>query len=406
MLRKVLFDQYQTARVFLRTGAGAGSLLFVAALLATLCANSRLAEDYEYFLHLPIALKVGTFVLEESMAHWINDGLMAIFFLLVALEIKREMLTGELSSVRLALLPTFAAVGGMVVPALIFVGLNFGDSTAIRAWAVPTATDIAFSLGVLALLASRVPLQAKVFLTAVAVIDDLGAIAIIALFYSEDLKLLLLGGCALVVAVMLVLNILGVKTLIPYLALGGVMWLLMLESGLHATLAGVLTALMIPHGKIVKGSQTPLMGLEHALHNPVTYIILPLFAFANAGVSLAGFDPGVVFSSSLPMGIVLGLLLGKPIGICAAVYLSVRTGICSLPQNIDGKLLFGVSMLCGIGFTVSLFIGNLAFATGGHGGEELINMVKFGVLLGSILAGICGYVFLHYVSRSGSIDRA
>lgn len=403
-LRKVLFDQYKTVRVFLRTGAGAGTLLFFGALLATVFANSGLAGFYEHFLHLPVALTIGEFSLNKSLAHWINDGLMAIFFLLVGLEIKREMLTGELSSVRLALLPAFAAVGGMLVPALIFAAMNYQDPTAMRAWAVPTATDIAFSLGVIALL-PRVPLQAKVFLTAVAVIDDLLAILIIALFYSAELKVDLLGYCVILVMFMFVLNYLGVKRRLPYLVLGLIMWVFMLKSGIHATIAGVLTALTIPHGKAGGKHQTPLMELEHALHNPVTYLILPLFAFANAGVSLIGLNPAQLLTQSLPLGITLALVLGKPIGIVGFVFLAMKSGICSLPQAVDKPLILGISLLCGIGFTVSLFIGNLAFAVGVAEPQELVNQVKFGVLVGSIIAGILGYLVLHYVCRK-DVDRA
>lgn len=402
--RKALFDRYRTMRVFLRTGAGAGVLLFAAALVAVVCANSSLAAAYEHFLHLPIGISVADYEVQETLSHWINDGLMAIFFLLVGLEIKREMLTGELSSLRLALLPTFAALGGMIVPALIFTGFNHADPMAMRGWAVPLATDIAFSLGLLAMLGSRVPLQAKVFLTAVAVIDDLGAIAIIAIFYSADVKLGLLGLCVLVLLVMFLINWAGVVSRFPYLLLGGVLWMIMLESGLHATLAGVLTAMTIPHGTNKAKTSTTLMRLEHSLHNPVTYLILPLFAFANAGVSLVGIEFDTLLLNSLPLGITMGLLFGKPIGICSAVYLAVRTGVCRLPRNTDGMMVVGVSLLCGIGFTVSLFIADLGFGRGEE--TDLANLAKAGVLTGSLLAGVGGYLVMHRLISTRAIDRA
>lgn len=383
-----LVERYQQAQVFLRTSAGAGVLLFLAALAAILAANSFLAHSYEGLIHVEIGISVANYTLSESFGHWVNDGLMAIFFLLVGLEIKRELLTGELSSPTRALLPAVAAAGGMVVPALIFSLLNFGDELAMRGWAIPVATDIAFSLGVLALLGARVPLSLKVFLTAVAVIDDLGAIAVIAIFYSEDLQLNLLGYAVAVLALMAAFNFLGVKARAPYLLAGALLWLLLLKSGVHATLAGVFTAFCIPHGKAGAGSNTPLLRLEHDLHTPVTYFIMPMFAFANAGLSLEGLGVSVLFTEALPAGIMFGLLLGKPIGICGVVWLAVKTGVCQMPRGCNWLMMLGVSFLCGIGFTVSLFIGNLGFDAVD---PAFLNKVKAGVLCGSLLAGLAGY---------------
>ena len=391
MLRRLhtnLVERYQQAQVFLRTSAGAGVLLFLAAIAAILAANSYVAEAYHGLMHVDIGITVAGYTLSESFAHWVNDGLMAIFFLLVGLEIKRELLTGELSSPSRAMLPTIAAVFGMLVPASIFASLNYSDDLAMRGWAVPVATDIAFSLGVLALLGSRVPLSVKVFLTAVAVIDDLCAIAIIAVFYSENLQLNLLGLAVGVLALMGAFNFLGVKSRVPYLLAGAVLWLLLLKSGVHATLAGVFTALTIPHGKDGAGSNTPLMRLEHDLHTPVTYFIMPLFAFANSGLNLEGLSIQGMFTERLPAGIMFGLFFGKPIGICLAVWLAIKLGIASMPRGCNWPMMIGISLLCGIGFTVSLFIGNLGFA---DVAPELLDTIKAGVLGGSLMAGVTGY---------------
>ena len=391
MLRSIhsgVVGRYKQAHVFLRTSAGAGTLLFLAAIAAIVASNTGLSHAYESLMHVDIGFTVAGNTLSESFAHWVNDGLMAIFFLLVGLEIKRELLTGELSSPARALLPAFAAAGGMVAPAAIFTFFNFGNELAMRGWAIPVATDIAFSLGVLALLGSRVPLSLKVFLTAVAVIDDLGAIAIIAIFYSEDLKLNLLGYAVVLLVIMTAINLLGVKSRLPYLLGGAILWLLLLKSGVHATLAGVFTALCIPHGQAGAGTSTTLSRLEHDLHTPVTYFIMPLFAFANAGLSLKGISVATVFTEALPAGILFGLLLGKPIGICCASWLAVKSGIGHLPRGCNWKLMLGVAFLCGIGFTVSLFIGNLGFQ---EVDPALLNKVKAGVLGGSLLAGLLGY---------------
>ena len=342
---------------------------------------------------MEIGIRVDRFALTESFAHFVNDGLMAIFFLLVGLEIKRELLTGELSGWRIALLPMLAAAGGVIVPAIIFVTINYGDAVALRGWAVPVATDIAFSLGVLALLGSRVPLALKVFLTAVAVIDDLFAILIIALFYSDDIKVGLLGYGLVALCAMMVLNAAGVRRRSPYLLLGAVLWLCLLKSGVHATIGGVLTALCIPHRtKRAKDVDTPLVQLEHDLHTPVTYMILPLFAFVNAGLSLSGVSADVIFSEKLAAGITFGLFIGKPVGIFLTCLLAVKSGLCRLPTQSTWSMMLAVAFLCGIGFTVSLFIGNLAYL--GVEQASMLNLMKIGVFAGSILSGIAGYVLL------------
>ena len=386
-------NPYRALAAFFGLEIAGGAVLFGAALSALVAANApALREWYAHFLHAPTGLVVGESTYVLSASHLVNDGLMAIFFLLVSLEIKRELVTGELSSRAKALLPALAAAGGMAGPALIYSGFNWGDEVAMRGWAIPTATDIAFSLGVLSLLGRRVPLPLKVFLLAVAVIDDLGAIAIIALFYSGDLAATpLLLSCG-VIFVMFMLNHYGVCSRVPYILLGFVLWACVLQSGVHATLAGVATAFAVPL-RVSEGKTSPLVPLERDLHSLVTFGIMPLFAFVNAGVS---FD-GLLFSDlfrPLPAGIIVGLLFGKAVGITAAAWLAVRTGVAALPTGVSWTAMCGLSLLCGIGFTVSLFIGNLAFS-----GEyaENINLVKLGVLTGSLIAGTLGYLCLHHI---------
>ncbi len=363
---------------------------------AIVCANvGALHGFYAGLLHFEAGISAGGAEIAGDFHFWVNDGLMAIFFLLVGLEIKRELMSGELSTVRLALLPAIAAVGGMVVPAAIYVGFNAGDSESLRGWAVPTATDIAFSLAVLALLGTRVPLAMKVFLTAVAVIDDLLAIIIIALFYATELQPWYLALAAAIVSLMLVLNRAGIQRLTPYLVLGLVLWVAMANSGVHATLAGVVAAGCIPHRRAPQPDPTPLLRLEHSLHWPVTYMIMPLFAFVNAGVEfgeLAASD----LASALPLGIALGLVVGKPLGICGAVWIAVALRVGSFPRSLDWPRLAGIACLCGIGFTVSLFIGNLAF---GNLSDQLVNLTKLGVLAGSCLSGLAGYFVLRSLLR-------
>ena len=375
-------------REFMRHEAASGAILVAAAALALILDNSPLAPIYDGLLGVPAAVQIGTLAISKPLLLWINDGLMAVFFLLVGLEIKREMMEGELSSLRQAALPGLAAIGGMAVPALIFVALNWHDPAALRGWAIPSATDIAFALGVLALLGPLVPLSLKVFLLALAIIDDLGAIAIIAIFYTADLGLvpLVLAGAGILGLV--TLNRLGITRPAAYILLGIAIWVCVLKSGVHATLAGVALAFAIPTRDRAHPEVSPLRVWEHLLHPWVAYGIMPVFAFANAGVSLAGFQWSVLLAP-LPLGIALGLFLGKQVGIMGAVWLAVRGGLARLPDGVTWGHIYGASLLAGIGFTMSLFIGSLAFSDAEHAA-----MVRLGVMFGSLLSGLGGYVVL------------
>jgi len=376
-----------TLRQFLDNEASGGLVLMAVALLAIVTANSPMADNYFAALHAYIG--------PLSVQHWINDALMAVFFLLVGLEIKREMLDGQLSSWSRRLLPGAAAVGGMAVPALIYLAFNFGDSAAMRGWAIPSATDIAFALGVLSLLGSRVPASLKIFLAALAIIDDLGAVIIIALFYTADLNFYALIGAAVLVVSLIVLNRLEIMRLWVYILLGSVLWVLVLLSGIHATLAGVILALTIPirltpAAPEASPSISPLHKLEHALHKPVAFLIIPIFGFANAGVSFAGVTSAVLIEP-MTLGIAAGLVIGKLVGVFGSVVLLVRAGIADLPAYASWGQTLGVSLLCGIGFTMSLFIGLLAFED-----PAMQDRVKFGILAGSLVAGLAGYIVLRF----------
>jgi len=369
-------------RTALTSEAGGGLVLMAAAALALVVANSALGPAYEHALHVHLG--------PLSLLHWINDGLMVIFFLLVGLEIKREALDGRLRTWPDRILPGLAALGGMVVPALVYLAFNAGQPTA-RGWAIPAATDIAFALGVLALLGSRAPVSLKVFLSAVAIVDDLGAVIIIALFYTGGLDLPMLAGAGLTLAALIALNRLGVTRLAPYLVLGAVLWFLVLRSGVHATVAGVLLALTVPirpsPGR-PEDPTSPLHRLEHALMPWVTYAIVPIFGFANAGVNLGGLAPDALLHP-VTLGVALGLFLGKQIGVFASVRLAVAAGLAQRPAGASWAQVYGVAILCGIGFTMSLFIGGLAFADAAHATET-----KLGVLAGSLLSGLVGAALL------------
>ena len=384
---------------FLQSQSMGGVVLALAAALALLISNSPWRDSYEAFRHWNGELRVGGdwLVLSKSLLHWVNDLWMAVFFFLVGLEIKREMLTGELASFSQALLPAGAAVGGMLMPALIYTGINWGDPIALRGWAIPAATDIAFALGILALLGSRVPASLKVFLTAVAIIDDLGAILIIAFFYTDQLSLSALAGAGAGACVLLLLNRLRVMAIGPYVAVGLVIWVLVYKSGIHATLAGVITALAIP---LAGGdADSPLESAEHALQPWVAFAVLPMFAFANAGVSLQGVTLATL-SESVPLGIAAGLVLGKAVGVFGASWLLIRLTGASLPAGASLGQFFGVCVLCGVGFTMSLFIGSLAFAGQGAGYDT---QLKIGVLGGSLLAGLIGSAMLVRSGKSASV---
>lgn len=379
-----------TLRQFLNNEASGGLVLMAVAVLAILVANSPLAEAYFHGLHVYLG--------PLSIQHWINDALMAVFFLLVGLEIKREMLDGQLSSWSRRILPGAAAAGGMLFPALFYVALNWSNPAALRGWAIPTATDIAFALGVISLFGSRVPSSLKIFLAALAIIDDLGAVIVIALFYTSDLNMLALGGTAVVVAMLYGMNRAKVVAIWPYLALGAILWVLVFISGVHATLAGVMLALMIPL-KATPGApeaahgESPLHRLEHALHKPVAFVIVPIFGFANAGVSLAGLSLGV-FAEPLTMGVAAGLLLGKLVGVVGTVALLVKLGLAHLPAQASWGQMTGTAFLCGIGFTMSLFIGLLAFDD-----PAVQDHVKIGILLGSVVSGLLGAACLTVFGR-------
>jgi len=372
-----------------------GLLLALAAFVAMLCANSVLSEPYFAALERSYSIGAGEYLLSKTLLHWINDGLMAIFFLLIGLEIKREMVQGELSSVSKAVLPAMAALGGMAAPALIYALFNGANPETIRGWAIPSATDIAFSLGVLSILGSRVPLALKVFLTAVAVFDDLGAIIIIALFYAQELSLLSLTVASVCAAILFAMNRLGVMRLPFYLLIGTVMWLAVLKSGVHATIAGVVLGLMIP---LAKEGVSPLKILEHRLHPWVAFMILPVFAFANAGVPLGGVTAQNLFEP-VTLGVALGLLLGKPIGIFGSSWLLIRSGFAKLPAGVDWVQLLGISMIAGIGFTMSLFIGGLAFQ---YSDPAYFMEVKIGVIIGSLLSAVAGYMLLAFALKRRS----
>ncbi|EPW0886969.1 TPA: Na+/H+ antiporter NhaA, partial [Shigella sonnei] len=353
---------------FFSSDASGGIILIIAAILAMMMANSGATSGwYHDFLETPVQLRVGSLEINKNMLLWINDALMAVFFLLVGLEVKRELMQGSLASLRQAAFPVIAAIGGMIVPALLYLAFNYADPITREGWAIPAATDIAFALGVLALLGSRVPLALKIFLMALAIIDDLGAIIIIALFYTNDLSMASLGVAAVAIAVLAVLNLCGVRRTGVYILVGVVLWTAVLKSGVHATLAGVIVGFFIPLKE--KHGRSPAKRLEHVLHPWVAYLILPLFAFANAGVSLQGVTLDGL-TSILPLGIIAGLLIGKPLGISLFCWLALRLKLAHLPEGTTYQQIMAVGILCGIGFTMSIFIASLAF---GSVDPELIN---------------------------------
>ena len=373
---------------FFNLEAASGLVLLFAAIIALYISNSNLSDLYFSTLNEYLFIGINEFGLKLSVIHWINDALMAIFFFFVTLEIKREFLQGELSNIKQALLPIIAAVGGMLVPALFYVFINLGDSETLNGWAIPSATDIAFSLGVLSLLGKRVPLSLKVFLTALAIIDDLGAIVIIALFYSGDLSIKYLTLMLLAFIVLLLINKFNIKKFLPYLVVGLFLWDFTHNSGIHATIAGVLLAMTIPHRKKEKDFSL-LIKIEHAISPYVAFGIMPLFAFANAGVSLEGLS----FASLLdkvPLGIVLGLFLGKQLGVFIFSYISIKLKIAQMPNDTSWYNFYGVGVLTGIGFTMSLFVGNLAFVEN----MQYMDGVKIGVLTGSLLSTLFGYFLI------------
>ncbi len=378
---------------FFQLEAASGLVLLIAAIIALVISNSNLSNLYFDTLNQYLFIGINDFGLKLSVHHWINDLLMAIFFFFVTLEIKREFIQGELSNLKKALLPIIGAVGGMVVPALVYVFINLGNSETLNGWAIPSATDIAFSLGILSLLGSRVPISLKVFLTALAIIDDLGAILIIAFFYSGDLSISYLSLILISYILLLTLNKFGVKKFIPYLIIGAFMWFFTYKSGIHATIAGVLLASTIPH-RIKEKDFSLLIKLEHAISPYVAFMIMPIFAFANAGVSLEGLSLTSLLEP-VPLGILLGLFVGKQVGVMVVSFIAVKFGVAQMPDKSSWLSLYGVSILTGVGFTMSLFVGNLAFADN----IQYIDGVKIGVLAGSLLSTVFGYFILLYASK-------
>ena len=378
---------------FFQLEAASGLVLLIAAIIALVISNSSLSNLYFDTLNQYLFIGINDFGLKLSVHHWINDLLMAIFFFFVTLEIKREFIQGELSNLKKALLPIIGAVGGMVVPALVYVFINLGNSETLNGWAIPSATDIAFSLGILSLLGSRVPISLKVFLTALAIIDDLGAILIIAFFYSGDLSISYLSLILISYILLLTLNKFGVKKFIPYLIIGAFMWFFTYKSGIHATIAGVLLASTIPH-RIKEKDFSLLIKLEHAISPYVAFMIMPIFAFANAGVSLEGLSLNSLLEP-VPLGILLGLFVGKQVGVMVVSFIAVKFGVAQMPDKSSWLSLYGVSILTGVGFTMSLFVGNLAFAEN----IQYIDGVKIGVLAGSLLSTVFGYFILLYASK-------
>ena len=377
---------------FLKMESSGGILLIVAAILAMILANSPLSTYYDLIIDTPVHIRIGALEIAKPLLLWINDGLMTLFFLLVGLELKREVLQGELSNKRNVMLPAFGAIGGMVVPAAIYVFFNYADPIAIKGWAIPVATDIAFALGILALLGSRVPVSLKIFLTSLAIFDDIGAILIIAFFYTAEISIISLVVAGLCVLGLYLINRLGIEQRSIYLGIGVIMWVALLKSGVHATLAGVILAMFIPIQSRKDADKSPLRELEHDLHALVAFAILPIFAFSNAGINLEGIGAEQLFHG-VPIGITLGLFIGKQLGIIGLCWLSIRLEFADMPLGVSWLSLYGISVLCGVGFTMSLFIGSLAFE---ETGVNLLFDERLGIILGSILSGVWGYSVLKF----------
>ena len=375
---------------FFKLESAGGILLFFSAVLALIFANTPLQTYYALLLDTPVEIRVGAFEIAKPLLLWINDGLMAIFFFLVGLELKRELIEGELSDRKNIILPAVGAVGGMLVPALIYIYFNIDDDIALQGWAIPAATDIAFALGVLTLLGSRVPVSIKIFLTSLAIFDDIGAILIIAVFYTAKISIVSLIVVVVCIPVLVWLNRCKTDSTSAYVMIGVIMWVAMLKSGVHATLAGVLLAVFIPMKSKTDENFSPLKSMEHDLHSVVAFFVLPVFAFANAGISFAGVGLEHVLHS-VPIGIALGLFIGKQLGVFGFCWLAIKFKLTSLPAGISWGSLYGVAALCGIGFTMSLFIGSLAFE---ETGVDLMFDDRLGIIIGSLVSGIVGYVVL------------
>ena len=383
---------------FFKLESAGGIILMLAALLAVVVANTPLQSYYAMLLDTPVEIRVGALEIAKPLLLWINDGLMAIFFFLVGLELKRELVEGELSDKKNIILPAVGAIGGMAVPALIYSYFNIGDSTAMKGWAIPTATDIAFALGILFLLGSRVPTSIKIFLTSLAIFDDIGAIIIIAIFYTAKISLVSLVIIALCIPVLALLNRRGVDAKSVYIMVGVIMWVATLKSGVHATLAGVILAMFIPMRSKTKEGASPLKEMESDLHTLVAFFVLPLFAFANAGISFDGVGAEHLFHT-VPLGIALGLFVGKQVGVFGLCWIAIKLKLTNLPKGMSWTSLYGTAALCGVGFTMSLFIGSLAFE---ETGIDLLFDERLGIILGSLASGIVGYMVLTVSLRSNS----
>ena len=382
-----------TIHTFLQRESSAGILLIFITILALILQNSGLSETYNSFLHTHVEIRFGTLQIAKPLTLWVNDGLMAVFFFLIGLEVKREVIEGHLSSLSQIALPGIAAIGGMVVPALVFIAFNQGESFAMKGWAIPAATDIAFALGVLSLLGTKAPLSLKIFLLALAIIDDLGAIIIIALFYTTELSTVSIIVASVALSILFIFNRMGVANKAAYILVGIVLWVSVLKSGVHATLAGVALAFMIPlNSKNSEGKAFSMSKqMEHGLHYWVAFMILPLFAFVNAGVDLRGISLEEMFTP-VPMGIMLGLFIGKQVGVFGFSWVAIKVGLAKLPAGSNWKQLYGVSILTGIGFTMSLFVDSLAYND-----TQIYHYAdKLAILLGSFLSGIVGYLVLRY----------
>jgi NhaA family Na+:H+ antiporter len=381
---------------FLKLESSGGIVLMIAAVMALVMANTPLEKYYALLIDTPVEIRIGALEIAKPLLLWINDGLMAVFFFLIGLELKRELIEGELSNIRNIILPGVGAIGGMLVPALIYSYFNAGNVTAMKGWAIPAATDIAFALGILSLLGSRVPTSIKIFLTSLAIFDDIGAIIIIALFYTENISIAALVVVACCILILTLLNRRGIESKSVYVMIGVVMWVAMLKSGVHATLAGVIIAMFIPMKSKTKVDYSPLKSMEHDLHFSVAYVILPAFAFANAGIPIVGLGVEEIFHS-VPLGIALGLFFGKQLGIFGLCWIAIKAKATSLPKGMSWGSLYGAAALCGVGFTMSLFIGSLAFE---ETGVNLLIDERLGIIIGSLASGMIGYLVLRRSLRS------
>ena len=384
----------QLIQRFLKLESAGGILLLLSAVAAMLLANSPLSEQYNNFLNLPVSIQIGHFTIDKTLIHWINDGFMAVFFILVGMEVKKELFEGSLSSYQQAIFPAIAAIGGMIIPAIVYWFIAKQDPSLVNGWAIPMATDIAFALGIMALLSKQVPLPLKIFLLALAIIDDLGAIVVIALFFSHGLSVQALFFSAITIIALVLLNRFKVSALCAYMVVGAILWTSVLKSGVHATLAGVIIGFCIPLNG--KNGEKPLHDFEHILAPWSSFIILPLFAFANAGVSFEGLN-FTMLSSPLLLAIALGLIIGKPVGVFSFSYISVKLGLAKLPNGVNFKQIFAVALLCGIGFTMSMFLASLAFEAGA--GETINTLSRLGILLGSTISAIIGYFCLKQTTK-------